>query len=255
MKKILGLTLAVAVLLCGCSSGVTQEEYDAVVAERDELAARVTELETAITEYNAYLDSLFTYEDNNSFERDEVVSFDEQAVLDALEVNQYSCIGEWNNYHIVTVKNTSEHTLNVSGAVKFYDADGNLIGAGNTSMEAVGPGVETLLEFYPDDPFETAETEISVSLDEYYESVVEDLLYESVPANEKEIISVTNNGEFPAEFVQCYVLFFNGDSMVDFEQNYMVDNDSELKPGKTVTKEFSCYVPYDSIKVFFAGRR
>lgn len=38
MKKIIAVLLTMAVLMCGCgNSGVSQEEYDKVVAERDEL--------------------------------------------------------------------------------------------------------------------------------------------------------------------------------------------------------------------------
>ncbi len=38
MKKIIAVLLMMAVLVCGCgSSGISQEEYDKVVAERDEL--------------------------------------------------------------------------------------------------------------------------------------------------------------------------------------------------------------------------
>lgn len=38
MKQIITILLMITVLLCGCgNSGVLQEEYDRVVAERDEL--------------------------------------------------------------------------------------------------------------------------------------------------------------------------------------------------------------------------
>ena len=38
MKKIIAVLLMMAVLVCGCGrSGISQEEYDKVVAERDEL--------------------------------------------------------------------------------------------------------------------------------------------------------------------------------------------------------------------------
>jgi hypothetical protein len=45
MALVLMLTLA---LMAGCAAGVSQEEYDKVVAERDALSAQVTELESEL---------------------------------------------------------------------------------------------------------------------------------------------------------------------------------------------------------------
>ena len=51
------------------------------------------------------------------------------------------------------------------------------------------------------------------------------------------------------------MLFFSGDKVVGFDSTYFVDDDSELKPGKTITKELHCYEEYDSVKIYFTGRR
>ena len=49
MKKMFCAVLAAMLLMCGCSSGVTQEQYDAVAAENEKLIAQITELETKLS--------------------------------------------------------------------------------------------------------------------------------------------------------------------------------------------------------------
>ena len=107
----------------------------------------------------------------------------------------------------------------------------------------------------PDEEYATSEYELSVKEDEWYESVAADLTYESIPAKEKEIVSVTNNGSEAAEFVEVYALFFNGEKPVYFNTEYFTDDDSELKPGKTITEEIDCYEDYTSVRFFITGRR
>lgn len=269
MKKMFCAVLAAMLLMCGCSSGVAQEQYDAVVAERDavvaerdalasevaELKSTIGEYDAAIAEYNAYLDSLFSVTDTENVATREDNGFDVSAVSEQLAITQYAISDDWWNYHFVAVKNESEFTLEIFADVKFYDADGNIVGAETRSSEAVGPGVETVVVFMPDEPYKTAEVVVTPAKDQYYESVVQDLKYEASPAKNKEIVSITNTGTEPAKFVECYALFFNGDQCVDYSSQYFTDNDSELKPGKTITQELDCYEPYDSVKFFFSGRR
>lgn len=269
MKKMLCAILATMVLLCGCSSGVAQEDYDAVVAEKNaimaerdslatevgELKAKLSEYDAAIAEYNAYLDSLFSVADGDNVAAREENGFDTEAVSGQLTVQQYALADDWWSYHFVAVKNESEYTLEISADAKFYDADGNIVGAETRTAEAVGPGVETVIVFMPDEPYETTEVVVTPSKDRYYESVVQDLKYEASPAKNKEIVSITNAGTEAAEFVECYAIFFNGEKCVGYSRQYFVDNDSELKPGKTITQELDCYEPYDSVKFFFSGRR
>ena len=71
--------------------------------------------------------------------------------------------------------------------------------------------------------------------------------YETVRATEKEILSVTNKGNIPAEFVEVYALFFKNGKLVDYDWTYMTDDDSEIKPNKTITEEIDCYEEYDKV--------
>lgn len=244
MKKFL-LVALLASMMTGCvtvTEGVPQEEYDAllkkyeaVVAERDAPLGVEPSIETE--------------------QKKPVGAFDEEKVLSQLDVTEYSfCDGYW-NYHFLVIKNNSDYTLEISANTKYYDVSGNLVGAKDDDEYAVGSGSEICLYFTPDEEYATSDYELSVKEDEWYESVVADLTYESIPAKEKEIVSVTNNGSEAAEFVEVYALFFNGDKPVDFNTEYFTDDDSELKPGKTITEEIDCYEDYTSVRFFITGRR
>ena len=107
----------------------------------------------------------------------------------------------------------------------------------------------------PDEAFVTMEYELEVSEEEWYDCVQSDLSYEATEAKDKIILSVTNDGDEAAKFVEVSVLFLNGENVVGFSKNYITDDDSELKPGKTIMQEMDCYEDFDSYQVFFSGRR
>ena len=159
------------------------------------------------------------------------------------------------NYAFLVVSNNSEYDLSLSVNANFYDADGNLVGAKSAGEDAVEHGQTILLYFMPDEEYASMDYEFDVEEEKWYDCVLSDLSYEATPAKDKVILSVTNNGEEAAEFVQANVLFFNGDQLVGFSNNYIVDDDSELKPGKTINKEMDCYEDFDSYRVYFSGRR
>lgn len=235
--------------------GVLGEEYD-INAEIDEMVERHNMSEIDEMELCAMVDvlaELYGLESEEESVPEGV--FNEAEVISQLDVTEYSFSNEFWNYHFLVIKNNSDYTLEISAATKYYDASGNLVGAKDDDECAVGSGSEICLYFMPDEKYATSEYELSVQEDKWYESVVGDLTYESVPAKEKEIVSVTNNGYEPAEFVEVYALFFNGDEPVYFNTEYFTDDDSELKPGKTITEELDCYEDYTSVRFFLTGRR
>lgn len=264
MKKavVFMLLIALVVTLFGCSSGVSKEDYDKALAEIDSLKKQLesnniapttnadeqTEEKTPQTES----EDITTQPATTGIEKG---SFDAEEVISQLEVTTYSYSSRYYEYAFLEITNNSEFDLDVSAEVKFYDASGNLVGAKSGSQEAFQQGTSILMYFMPDESFATMDYELSASEEEWYDCVVADLSYESTPAKDKEIVSVTNNGTKAAEFVQAYILFFNGDKIVGFDWTYFTDDDSELKPGKTITEEMDCYESYDSYKIFFTGRR
>ncbi len=81
------------------------------------------------------------------------------------------------------------------------------------------------------------------------------MFIEDVPAKNKEIISVTNNGVKPAQFIEGTILFFRDGEVVYWNSAVFIDDDYEIKPGDTITKELDSFEKYDAFKLCFTGSR
>lgn len=247
MKRIVAgiLSFLMLFLFVGCAKGVSQAEYDALKSELDHLKENLSEISSA---------------DISAPEPEKKPTpagkFDEETVLSKLKVTKYSCSVRPFHYAFLVIENNSEFDLDISAEMKFYN-DGNLVGASSTSQEAVEAGTETILWTMPmpDEAFTDIEYTLEAKEESIYECVISDLSYETTSAKKKEIVSVTNNGTEAAEFVAGYALFFEGDTLVGFDHAYFTDGDYEIKPGKTITKELKCSQNYDSVKIYFTGRR
>jgi len=180
--------------------------------------------------------------------------FNEAEVLKQLEVTEYKGEGSYYYYHFLAIKNNSPYDLTLSADIKFYTDSGALVGAENSTEYAFEAGTETVMAFSPDEAYTITTYELSVEEEDYYDCVVSDLSYSCVSAKDKEIVIVKNNGDKAAKFVTATVLFFKGDEVVYYSWDYYTDDDSEIKPGKSETREVDCYEDYDSIKVFLSGR-
>lgn len=256
MRKIVALLTVIVMAFClaGCSSGgVPQEEYDKVVAERDALKEQIASMSVDQNEPTEQVKAQEPVPTQNIPAK--TGSFDAKDAVEKLEISEYHFSSKYSNYAFLTIKNGSDYNLDISVSAKFYDSDGNLVGAKSADQDAVESGYDTILYFMPDETYESMKYEIDVSETKYWNCVQSDLSYEADEAKNKVILSVTNNGTEAADFVEAYVLFFSRDEPVSFTQNYVVDDDSELKPGKTISKEMDCYEEFDSYRIFLSGRR
>ena len=127
-------------------------------------------------------------------------------------VNEYTLpdgIG-WYTRHFMIVENTSDVTVDISTSSVAYSSDGSIISAANSSLYAIGAGCTSILY----EPFETNkevafyETKIKATASNYYKSVIQDLSYTKNNIDGGAVFQVTNNGDYDAEFVEGYVLFF-----------------------------------------------
>lgn len=163
----------------------------------------------------------------------------------------------WYTRHFIVVKNNTKETVSISTSSLAYAKDGSVIGAANGEFDALGAGCISV--FY--EAFETAEeidrykTELNYSKSRYYESVIQDLSYVRDDIKDGLVLQVRNNGTKAAEFVQAYVLFFKDGKLVGYDYSYFADDDFELKPGKTISKQFMSYEEFDSVEFYFDGRR
>ena len=150
------------------------------------------------------------------------------------------------------VQNDSNKTLDISANVKAINTAGQLVGAKTDSENGVPAGEKTILSFSFDEPFSKIEYVLDASVSRYT-PVIQNLSYISQSALDKEIITVTNNGDAVARFVEAHCLFFDGNELVYYKSSYFTDNDYEIKPGKEITKELKSYSDYDSTVIVLTG--
>lgn len=163
----------------------------------------------------------------------------------------------WYTYHFVVVKNNYNKTVRISTSSLAYGDNGQIVGAADSYFEALGPGCVSVYyeAFETDKKIKSYDTQINVNIDEMYSSVIQDLSYQKSEIDDGIVFQVTNNGKESAEFVEGYALFFNNGKIVGFESSYFTDDDSEIKPGKTIFKQFNCYEEFDDVEFYLTGRR
>lgn len=199
-----------------------------------------------------------TVSETSEVAEDSISNAENKDLASQMIITEYSMentIGD--TYYILIIKNNSSETveLNVNAVAK--DSSGKTIGAASSSENAVESGQEVCLLNYFDgvtdaDIFEYT---LSVKEDKYYDPVYSDLAVEESRTDEKVILTVTNNGSEPAQFVEAQALFFAGGELVYYGSTYITDDESEIKAGATIAKEIDCYKGYDDVKVYYSGRR
>lgn len=163
----------------------------------------------------------------------------------------------WYTRHFIIVKNNSSQSVDISTSSLAYSADGTMVSAANASFDALGTGCTSIMyeAFETDVEIDHYETTMNVVQSDYYESVIQDLSYTENDIEGGAIFQVTNNGEEPAEFVEGYVLFFLGDELVGYDSTYFTDDDSEIKPGETISNQINSYDDFDRLEFYLTGRR
>lgn len=250
MKKVMVLLAMCCLVLGGCSSGVSKEEYDKVVAERDQYKAQLESLNSQATDSQ-------TQESEKKGEQSPKLSATE--LSNRISVKEYSYTDSINTaWYIMEVTNNSPVTVSIETNVTAKDAQGAIVGASSASEDAIEPGYSVVLTHMLDN-CEPASYEYALSAqeDKYYKPVMSDLSYEASDTGQKVIVTCTNNGKEDAEFVEGAILFFSGDKLVRHDRTYFVDNDSKLKAGNTIANEFNSYseTGYDNYKIYFTGRK
>ena len=254
MKKMfLILVVAIIFVVTGCQSGgISQEKYDKTAEEKVELKENEDSINNG-SEINAEHNEDMGDEGNKS------PSLQETDMTKDISVKEYSYDnGAWGTYYIMELTNNSKKTVSVETNVIAKDSSGKTIGAKSDSKHAIESGYSVcLFHIFEANDINSFSYTISANEDDYYEPALSDLSYEVSDTWEGIIITCTNKGDRPIEFVEGTVLFFSNGQVVDYDTNYFTDNDLELKPKNTLAKEFDYYkdVPYDDYKVYFTGRR
>ena len=160
--------------------------------------------------------------------------------------------------YFVVVTNNSQATVEVSGNATAKDAAGNAIGAGNMSIDVLGPGETSIGYFYFDSVKNIASVDyqLNYSPEKYYKPVISNLAVQQILNDKNVTITVTNEGDINAQFVEAHALFFDAvGKVIAHSSSYVTDNDSEIKPGATLSAQLDIYGQnYDHAEVYFTGR-
>ena len=184
---------------------------------------------------------------------------DALVTTDDLEIKDYmyeNSIGD--SLYFLVIKNNGEVDTGIAGNATAYDVEGNVLGADDTEIDVIGPGQESITYFYFDGAsgIDHVEYQLQCVTDLYYKDGLSLLSYEKSENAENVIVTLTNNGDEAVSFAEGYALFFDAEgNMVGFSSNYFTDDDSEIKPGESITKEMDFYgQSYDHTEVYFTGR-
>lgn len=159
--------------------------------------------------------------------------------------------------HFIVIKNNSSETVDVVSSSLAYMLDGTMVGAANSKLYALGAGcISVLYEmFETDNEIGYYETQINPSPSKIYKSVIQDLSYIQNDIEKGAVFQVTNNGDDAAKFVKGYVLFFQGDKLVDYKDRYFTNNENEISPGETISKQITTYEDFNRVEFYLIGRK
>lgn len=180
-------------------------------------------------------------------------STNENDIVKKIKTTQYKYTEYGKAHTVFIMNNESDDTLRISVNFKFYDKNGNLIGAKDRSSNAVEKGTNTIMYVITDEDYEKVEYDISVEKDDYYTPIVSDLKYTTTKAKNKEILTLTNNSKLTGQAIEAYAVFFKDGKMVECGHEYMSDDNGVLKSKKSLTKEFDCEKDYDNVEFYFTG--
>lgn len=229
-KKVVVILLSV-LLFSGCESAEKQIITSDKIVEEESEIVKIEETEP----------------EKKSFNGEEVVS---KIAVKQYKYNSYGFL-----YNFMELTNNSDCTVDVNVNLLYYDGNDNLISAETMSEDVLMPGHSILMYNMLDEDYARDEYTLSVSEPRYYRGIQDDISYEVSVAKEKLVVTMTNNGNEAAEFVDGTALFFKGDEVVGHDSAYFIDDDSEIKPGASISKNLNCYEDFDGYKIYVTGRR
>lgn len=181
-------------------------------------------------------------------------SFDANAIAKALVVKGETLRNDYSNYLILILTNNSQTDCDCTIDVDLYDSNNKIVGTETEEVKAFAKGTTIAVSFSCNEVFAKYEYTVEPHKLSLYHCVDQNLSCEVSTAKDKAIVMATNSGTVPAQFVQYEALFYKGGQLVSRNWGYITDNDSEIKPGKTLKEECSCYEDFDSVNVFIHGQ-
>jgi len=196
---------------------------------------------------------------NNSVKVNET---NEETVTESLNksfeiIKEYSYECSYATFHIFVIKNTSNETITVASNSTAFDSNGVAIGADGATLDVLGAGCTSMMYEYHKGVSGVAsyETTITASEEELFDSVIQDIQIEKSTQPGKVIVTLTNTGTQDAEFVEAHAIFLKNGKAVHHDSSYVVDSDSCIKSGATLSEQIDCREDFDEVEVYVTGRR
>lgn len=176
--------------------------------------------------------------------------FNEDEIIKNISVTSYTYSSNFDNNLLLVLKNNSKFNCKIEVNVDIYDAKEILLETKSQIISAFAAGTEVMLKFDSSEEFKKYDYQLSAYDLVSYTTITQDLKSTSKIADNKAIVSVTNNGKKTAMLTKAYVIFFKGKKVVSSNLAYVGDSKNEIKPGKTHKGKVSCYEKFDNIKVY-----
>lgn len=243
MKKGQIAVLLTVVLLSGCGGGGNAPAQSNVQVNDNRTATEETASESTVVDNRQ--------KDDTS----EVVASASDSEFEKTGYLYENSFGDTLYFYVV--KNNSKATVAVNGNATAFDADGNAIGAAQGSIDVLGAGETSLMRFYFDSVTGIDRVDCALSYDTgvRYAPVISNIRMEQTINDKNLVVVATNDGSYSAQFVEAYALFFDADNkVVDYDDTYITDGDSEIKPGATLSAQLDTYKGFDHVECYLTGR-
>lgn len=259
MKKLILLVLALSVLLTGCGLiGVSQDEYDDLMADYEDLKEEFAELEEQYDSLRESYERLAGISDGGTSMPADAPAADAPAeepgsfagdLASMLEVNEIKLETDWGDYYFLEITNYANCPVTVDAFVDFYDESGKVIAEDFNYIAVCDPGEISLLSFYSSEDFSWAEYELSVEEELYTRSHTGSLSWESETGTYGELVTIYNVSDETVDYVDVQMLFYDGDVLVEYSSSYAYD----VVSGGYVELDMECFKQYDNYIIYYSG--
>lgn len=258
-KSIILVVLSVAITLL-CSTVYWQNKYNKLASKYSDIVSTKNDLQY---DYDKLLDTYENTESTTSLATTtETTTEIPTAPLTNASTNSADAGCEvtkymWNSsnykYVAIQVKNTTNDTIDINASFLLKDSSGNIVGVKSADESAIAPQQEIVLYSLDDVDFVDFDYKVSTEISRY-SSVFNEATITDNMAENKVIVSATNNGNKELDYLKASVLYFSNGSPVYVKDRYLTGNNNALMPGSTEYAELEAYTTFDSYKVFITGR-
>lgn len=244
MKKMLCIIL-VGILSFGissCSKGVSQEEYDKVVSERDMYKSEISNEESL--ESDTISNSTGSFDNLSS--SGSVIDLTQSQIESNISVK---AISTKNNTCCVFITNNNDVIIpDIRVEIHYLDSSGKIIDMDTDRHDAVLPAHTVVSRMNVPDYYKTVETNIKVDMNANdYINHTDSLEVSSNRGEDCIIVQIKNNDTETIEEIEYVVIFYKGEEIS--EATYAKDV-YDTPPGKTVTEKVSTHrIDFDKYEV------